>query len=266
MISFSRPGIRPERYQLVDVNRQVRHLRMYTVHSNKRISYIIDGLIEKYPKQCCFVDKRDGQEVTIKDYFQKTYQLKLEDFPLVRTSGRQPRYIPLELCFMEENQFLSNQKITLSMQREMLRQSTHSPNMYFSKLDSIVKKAATVDLDLQEQFGVRLDPRPVSFESRVLNTPRQLCSNQRDKFYSTYELPKRWGVFCFDSKVTNEQLSDFVLQMMEQASFYNLNFGPPNPVAKVKICNITNIYNAFHNLHQKTQAEFVFVGIPTGEF
>ena len=134
------------------------------------------------------------------------------------------------------NQFLSNAKINSSIQRELLFKSTNTPNVYFHKLDGIVKKVAESESELQKSFGITMDTKPVSFTGRVLSTPRQLNGDNRGKFYKpALSPPTRWAVFCFDMQVNPEELNGFVKQMMDRARFFGLNLGAPNPVAKVEV-------------------------------
>lgn len=233
---------------------------MYTEHSSRRITYTMDGLIEKTPSTMTF--NRNGQSITIASYFETEYDKKLLEWPLMKTSGKQPRYIPLELCLLEQSQFLSNAKINSAIQRELLLKSTNVPNVYFDKLNSIAEKISGTDPELQSQFGISIDKKPVSFEGRVLPTPNQLCRHNRDKFYSTKEAPK-WALFCFDDQIKLDDLARFAAQIIEQAGHFGLAFGSPKPVSIVKVVDSNSIYNAFFNLQSKTQAEFVFVGIPS---
>ena len=146
----------------------------------------------------------------------------------------------------------------------MLLKSTNTPNVYFTKLDSIVKKVASCEPDLQQSFGITLDPKPVSFTGRVLPTPRQLNGDNRGEFHKPAQTPPtRWSVFCFDLSVSEENLKGFVKQMTDRARYFGLNMGNPNPVVRVAINDTSTIYNCFYNLVKKTQTEFIFVGIPS---
>ena len=115
----------------------------------------------------------------------------------------------MELCFLVKNQFLSNNKINSNIQRELLLKSTNAPNIYFNKLDGIIKKIKKSDRELQKDYGIDLDSKPIAFTGRVLPTPRQLNSDMRGKYYRTESAPARWAVFCFDNEVAQEQLTNF---------------------------------------------------------
>ena len=70
----------------------------------------MDGIVDKCPRDLNFKN-RDGQTVTIAEYFLKEYNIELLKFPLVRTTGKQTRYNLMELCKLEPNHFQSNAKI-----------------------------------------------------------------------------------------------------------------------------------------------------------
>src|SRR5699024_9208150 len=91
------PGQKPHRNQIVEANKMIRHLRMYTTHTNKKVTYTMDGLIDRNPRELNFKNK-EGQNMSIAEYFAKEYKINLQPLPLVKTTGKMARYIPMELC------------------------------------------------------------------------------------------------------------------------------------------------------------------------
>src|SRR5699024_1543644 len=124
----------------------------------------------------------DQAAITIAQYFLDTYGLKVHALPLVRTTGKYIRYLPLELCFLQPNQFLSNSKINSAIQRELLAKSTHTPNVYFNRLQAVVEKIATTNPELQEHFGLELTQKPVAFKGRILTPPKMLNAEPKASF------------------------------------------------------------------------------------
>lgn len=240
----------------------LKHLRFFTNHSRREITYTIERLIPKYPKE--FEFNQGDKKTTIHEYFLRLYGIELLDLPLVKTTGKHARLLPLELCMFKPDwfQFLPMSKINSAIQRELLMKSTNAPNVYFNKLDTSIKKVASSHLDLQRQFGISLETKPVTFQGRMIPAPQQVCGNPRDRFYSVKNVPKKWAVFCFDATIPLEILTAFVDQMVERARLFGLNLDAPHPVSLVKIDKVRTIQNAFFNLQKRTQAEFVFVGIP----
>lgn len=253
---------RPTRQQISDFNRFIRHLRVYTEHSKNRVHYTVDGLIDKNPSELTFPCKKTGTKITIADHFRNEYNIECLNMPVMRMT-KASCYVPLELLFLVPNQFLSNAKINTQIQRELLLKATNTPNVYFNKLSKIVEKVAASEPAIMADFGVAVDTKPVSFMGRVLNTPQLLNSNRNDKFNLVGKTPKHWGVFCFDTSITAEQLKEFVKQMMNRARMFGLELGPPHPCACVAIRDASMVHNVFSNLQIKSHAEFIFVGIPT---
>src|SRR5699024_5567229 len=136
MLANIQNNAKPNRNQIVDVNKFIRHLRMYTEHTDRQITYTMDGIVDKCPRDLKFKN-REGHEVSVAEYFLKEYNLQLQVLPLVKTTGKRAHYIPMELCYLVPNQFLSNAKLNANVQRELLLKSTNAPNIYFNKLDSI---------------------------------------------------------------------------------------------------------------------------------
>ena len=264
------PNIMPSLFRLKEANKFIRHLKMYTNHSVKngekiKINYNIDCLVNKSPRELKFTN-RNGQTVSIADYFQEVYKINVLEYPLVKTTGKNCRYLPLELCFLIENQFLSNSKINSNIQVEMLEYATHKPNEYFNMLDSVVKKVAKSDIDLQKQFGITLNTEPVGLKGRILNLPRQLNANNNDKFYSVGNVQTlKWGLFCLDPNINEEQLKSFVNNMIDKAHTFGLNFARPNPCVKIQVKSATDLHNAIYNVVAKTQSKFLFIGIPSSK-
>ena len=64
-----------------------------------------------------------------------------------------------------------------------------------------------------------------------------------------------------------EDLRKFVQAMLERSRYFGLNFADqPHPVAKVDIGSAKDIHNAFYNLHKRTNAQFVFVALPSRKY
>src|SRR5699024_6999345 len=84
---------------------------------------------------------------------------------LMKATGKQARYILLELFTLLPNQFLSNAKINSYIRLNMLLKSTSILNEYFNKLDSIVKKLADSKPEVLKNFRITLD---TTLRSRVV--------------------------------------------------------------------------------------------------
>jgi len=88
---------RPGRHQFIEVNKIIRHLGMFTTHGNRKITYTMDGIIDRTPDEVKFKN-RDGITVSMLEYFASEYNMNLQRLPLNKTTGKQACYIPMELC------------------------------------------------------------------------------------------------------------------------------------------------------------------------
>ncbi|OTF69433.1 hypothetical protein BLA29_002987, partial [Euroglyphus maynei] len=138
------------------VNRMIRGLRVYSKHMGRKIIYKIKSLVSNKPKQVSFMMRDGGDEersTTVYDYFMAKYSIQLKDYPVVQLVGRQNFFMPLELLYMVDNQFLNKSKIDATTQNDLLHASTHKPLIYFNHLSSFVTEIAEMDPDKMNHFG-----------------------------------------------------------------------------------------------------------------
>jgi len=242
-------------------NKIIRHLKIVTKHGKREITYTIDGLVEKTPKSAEF-ENRDGK-TNAHDYFLKSYNIKLQQLPMVRTSGRKSVLIPLELALLRDSQFLNKTKFDQNIQRELLFKSTHQPNVYFHKVAKIVDRIKESDSDgILGKFGMDITPKAARIEGRVLPAPRTQGSNNRDRFVKADKSPS-WGIFCFDDRqFQTKDLHRFAEDMINNAKRFGLRLDEPTFADVVPIKSIDDIIAVFHNVMKRTNVEMVFVGIP----
>lgn len=248
---------------LREINKIVKHVKIFTNHSRSKIAYTVDRIILDTPQRYSF-EQRDGTRTTIAQYFQTTYNKRLEALPLVQTSGKK-RFLPMELCYLVDKQFLSMSKMDRTIQQELLSKSTHHPNVYFERTRKIVEKVSSLNPQLQNAFGLKsIAPKPVQLSGRVLPTARMAGNNYR--FYQPGVVPSKWGLFCFDEKAPEAGVSAFAKAIADKAKQLGLNLATqPNPICNVKVASKEQLGNIFLNLRNKTNAELIFVGIPERE-
>ena len=251
--------------QLMQVNKILRHLKVFTKHGNRMVTYTIDRIVEKYPRDAYFQHKEKGK-TSIHDYFKMEYQIRLKQLPMVHVTGKDNVHLPLELCYLQESQFLNKTKFDMNIQRELLFKSTHQPNVYFHKVATIVNRINEADSKsggILKKFGMDLNSKAARFEGRVLPTPRNLNSTNRDRFYKVAPKLPEWVVFCFDNNFNEKQLENFSRQMSAKAFELGLTLDKPSTLRCIEIKSFEDIRNVFHNVHKKTNADLVFVAIPS---
>lgn len=173
----------------------------------------------------------------------------------------------MELCYLVPNQFLSNAKINSSIQRELLFKSTNTPNVYFNKLDTIVKKVAGQEPEIQKSFGIELDYKPVQFKGRVLPTPRQLNGDTRGPFHRSTAFTLNWSFITFDEELNKDSLSQFARQMADRAAQLGIKFNQqPFPLDIIPLKDPKMLETVLFNIKKKANPALMFVGIPARKF
>lgn len=251
-----------EKHKLFEVNKILRHLKMVTRHGKRPIVYSIDGIVAKTPKEAIFEHK--GKKTSIYEYFKNEYEIRLKPLPMVRATSKNV-HIPLELCFLQESQFLNKTKFDINVQRELLFKSTHQPNVYFHKLANIVKRINESDTtQTLSKFGVNLNTSAARISGRVLKAPLNLNSNNRDRFYRAGPAPPSWAIFTFDTRGMNDDdLSRFQAMLVDTARKFGLHLPPPTAKVNVDVKDLKDVTNVLGNIAKKTNIEFLFIGIPS---
>lgn len=251
-----------QNHHLKEINKVVKGLKIFTKHGNKKIAYTVDRIILETPQQ---KPLERGSPKTIADYFQSTYNIQVKKYPLMQTSGKK-RFIPMELCFLVDKQFLSMSKMDKPIQNELLFKSTHVPNVYFDRCKKIVEKVSSLNPQLQNAFGLKtICLNPVQLPGRVL--PAARMAGGQNRFFKAGTVPAKWGIFCFDHLMDETKIGTFAKAIADRARQLGLNFATmPNPIAKVEVKSKEKIGDIFTNLRNKTNAELIFIGIPTSKF
>lgn len=253
-------------YKLKEVNKVLKHLKVFTHHVQKqgkvvKIVYTVDCIVSRTPQD---QPLEKGSKTTIASYFKDKYNITTKAFPLVQTAGKKT-YIPMELCYLVDPQFLSASKVDRNTQNELLLKSTFPPNVYFDRCKKIVENVSSLKPDLQKAFGLKtICLKPAQLSGRVL--PVVGCAGGPKRFFAPGTVPTEWGIFCFDNKVNSNQLSVFAEALIKQARQMGLNFATrPDPLAIVPVNNDAATFsNIFANLNiKKPKCKLMFLGIPT---
>src|SRR6218665_1402467 len=200
---------RPGMDDLASINSIVRHLEVSCTHGRPR-AYKVDKLISQKPSEI-FLDN----QTSMIDYFKEKYNIDINpEYPVVKVLMRKDTFLPLELCSLTIQQFLAHNKISPTVQREVLMRSTNAPNVYFNKLDKFVKRISSNSEKLKS-FGLALESKPMALSARVLEAPRNNGSGRSDPFVKPTNL-KHFSLFCLEE--LNSRLLDSFCQNLESSS------------------------------------------------
>jgi hypothetical protein len=99
---------------ILDINKSkvlkaLKGLVVETNHYTNKISqsHIVIGITEESTRTLT-IQIRDGQKMSIKNYFQENYQQKIDclDLPCLILRSQTKNYMPMELCFIVGNQMV----------------------------------------------------------------------------------------------------------------------------------------------------------------
>lgn len=256
---------------LGQLNRIARHLKVYTDHmkDNSRLIYQIDQIVNKTPQQLTF--KRSDYQtkqfvtITVADYFMSEYKIRLKNLPMVKTTGKNARYLPMELCKMPKCQFLNSNKLGADIQSQLLHRSTHMPDVYFEKVNNLVKKATKMNPELYDAFKLKLTDKPVAITGRVLDSPALLPSRPRGPFHNPIS-GANMAIFGLSSSVNERQLTDFSNEMIYQAKEFGFIEFQFCYIKAVDLKTLGDLKNLVVNIWKMMpKIDLVFFGIPTSK-
>ena len=212
---------------IVAANKIIRGLKIYTTHTGRKTCYTIKGLTVQKPNEHKFTkkikDQDESQIVSIQEYFLEKYKVRVQNYPLVSTVGKE-QYIPLELCRMVDKQFLNNSKIQAdaNIPNELLRVSTHKPLIYFDKLSKISNQIPSLSPELMSEFKTDFFTKPIRFTGRVLDTPRQMNAQRMEPFFRS--MPKTpWAFVSLDINFNKPDVENIVSELVTTAKRYKLD-------------------------------------------
>lgn len=111
-------------------------------------------------------ETKTTQQITIKDYFKKTYNISLKypDLPCIIDNGRK---IPLELCKLVEKQRVSR-KMTPDETSEIIRRAALPAIRHFEEVEKNVQEVIKTSRETAREFGIELNPKLIEVDGREL--------------------------------------------------------------------------------------------------
>jgi eukaryotic translation initiation factor 2C len=119
--------------------------------------------------------EKDGKSVTVSEYFRSEYGIELRYDFLPCVSNQRDHLFPMEVCALLENQkYPKVKKLTDVQTSDILSLATVPPEERFKKIQKGIATLRYEDNEYCRQFGFNIDPRPVTAEARVLDSPELL--------------------------------------------------------------------------------------------
>ncbi len=181
----------------------------------------------------------------------------LTKFGLVRNAQQQR-----ELSFLPSSSLhLSRLKIWYRAERKLMLKASDTATSNQSEKVGEEEVVSEPDIHHADTSANHLNYNPLSFLGRVLFSLRRYSSRSQSS-HGQQEVSLKWGVFCYDDTVSLEDLRRFVKRMTDRAAAIGFSLQRPDPVAIVPVEDARRLFNVFFNLKDRTEVDFVFVGIP----
>lgn len=166
-----------------------------------------------------------------------------------------------ELSFLPSSSLhLSRLKIWYIAERKLMLKASDTATS--NQSEKVGEKEVVSEPNIHHADSANhLNYNPLSFLGRVLFSLRRYSSRSQSS-HGQQEVSLKWGVFCYDDTVFLEDLRRFVKRMTDRAAAIGFSLQRPDPVAIVPVEDARRLFNVFFNLKDRTEVDFVFVGIP----
>lgn len=159
-----------DQFRLKDVGKKLDGLKVRAAHS--KITYRVHGFSTKGANQITFMDASVGREVSVAEYFQNHYNVRLQrpNQPCVRTNVKRGTFVPMEVLTVVEKQRMSN-ALTPAQTTAMIKCAATKPDKRRDGAVAATRRANHNQDPVCKDFGVSVQPGLVQGEGRVLPPP-----------------------------------------------------------------------------------------------
>ncbi|KAH9497882.1 argonaute 1 [Dermatophagoides farinae] len=170
-------------------------------------------------------------------------------------------YMPLDLCYIDEKQFVDNTKNYPNIHKVFMKECALKPESFFNKIQSYVDRIGKIGSTILEEFGVTLQNKLVKFNGYQLDKPRMVVRNPRAITKSASIVP--WAFISFDENISSGVINDFIDGLVDEAEKMNSNLQMGLRYKDFKrIKNLNDIENVLKKLKTECKIEFCFVVVP----
>ena len=133
-----------------------------------------------------------GGYISVYDFFQKTYNMKVaERYPVVNVGNKaNPSYLPVDVCTIMPGQSFQS-KLDPNQTAEMIRVAVRPPFVNAKSIaeDSTGTLGLSSQLNIQmRQYGISVAPKMITVPGRVLNNPQIKYNGKAPKMF-----PASWN-------------------------------------------------------------------------
>ncbi|KAL0580200.1 hypothetical protein V5O48_001793 [Marasmius crinis-equi] len=241
----------------IKLERFLRNVKII-VDTTKRTK-VIRGL-EPNADAFAFTD-RDGQQLTVGQYLQRTYniQLRYRGIVGVRLSGARADHaeiLPLELCNVKEGQ-LYRRKLSDEATAEAVSFSSLKPDQRLSRIMNKGPLESYTTSQYIRQSQMAIDPRPLTVEGRLLTTPNVMFSRNRaanvrngngawNVMQQAFQDPvplDSWAAVSFVDSIRRDALTDKMLELADCCGKLGMSVKEPIAIREGNAVNPEAVLN-----------------------
>ncbi|KAG3182601.1 Protein argonaute-2 [Phytophthora cactorum] len=238
------------KYQHSAFSKAIRGVKVNITHRpGVRRSYRVNGLT-KISAQDTYFENDEGQRVSIVQYFQKTYNLRLRypKLPCLHVGAPQKKnYLPMEVCHIMAGQKCPR-KVTDNQVANMIKFTCTPPDQRKRAIEQKFREAGFSSDPTLRAFGLDVEPRMVETTGRQLppptieysggarESPRDGAWNMRGKRFNTPAQLKSWAVISLaDARYCNQaSIEKFFKAVMAQMGQLGMRCPPKLPPILLK--------------------------------
>ncbi|KAG6611995.1 Argonaute1 (AGO1) [Phytophthora cinnamomi] len=220
------------RFQHKDFSKAVRGVKVNVTHRpGVRRSYRVNGL-SKDSAENTFFQTDDGQRVSVVQYFQRAYNLRLRypKLPCLHVGAPQKKnYLPMEVCHIMAGQKCPR-KATDKQVANMIRFTCTPPDQRKRAIEHKFQEAGfnsdptlrafglEVDPNMVETTGRQLPPPTIEYSGGARENPRDGAWNMRGKKFHAPAQFKSWAVIsmCDPNRCSLGSIQAFFKAVMGQ--------------------------------------------------
>ncbi|OWZ16857.1 Argonaute1 [Phytophthora megakarya] len=196
------------KYQHSAFSKAIRGVKVNITHRpGVKRSYRVNGL-SKESAERTFFENDQGQRVSIVQYFQQAYKIRLRypKLPCLHVGAPQKKnYLPMEVCHIMAGQKCPR-KVTDNQVANMIRFTCTPPHERKRSIEQKFREAGFDNDPTLRAFGLNVDPRMVETTGRQLppptieynggmrENPRDGAWNMRGKKFNTPAQFKSWAI------------------------------------------------------------------------
>ncbi|CAI5744072.1 unnamed protein product [Peronospora destructor] len=212
-------------------------------------SYRVNGLSKESADKTFFAND-DGQRMSVVQYFQKTYNIRLRypNLPCVHVGAPQKKnYLPMEVCHIMAGQKCPC-KVTDKEVANMIKFTCTPPDKRKRAIEQKFREAGfntdstlqafglDVDSRMVETTGRQLPPPTIEYSGGARESPRDGAWNMRGKRFNTPAQCKSWAVIsmCDPKRCSLGEIQKFFKAVIAQMGQLGMRCPPTLPPILLK--------------------------------